>query len=161
MSGTTRRNGAAVKKSRRTKPPLSVEVQEVLELAGQIMRRQKRTQLEIQEELGWGRSYISQLMNGQKSLRVDQLFTLLNALRVRPAEFFSELYGLRPQEEVARIDEVVALGQRIQELTNGLDRVGLRLDQLEGLDQAEPGQEKDSWPEDDGESLRFPRILGG
>ncbi len=146
--------------SKNRRPPLPAEVEEVLDLVGQIMRRQKRTQLEVQEELGWGRSYISQLMNSQKSFRLDQLFTLLDALKVRPAVFFSELYGLKPQAEVARLDEVVHLGRRIQELTNGLDQVGLRLDHLEAVGGGEPGQEEDCLPDDDGESPRFPHILG-
>ena len=125
------RNGAAVNTSRRPKLPPPVEVQEVLELVGQMMKRQKRTQLEIQQELGWGRSYISQLMTGQKSLRLDQLVALLTALRVRPPVFFAELYGLQPPGEMARLDEVVELGQRIRELNHGLDTVSLRLEHLE------------------------------
>lgn len=142
----------------RKKPPQIVRVQEVLDLVARIMRRQKKTQLEIQEKLGWGRSYISQLMTSQKSLRLDQLFTLLDALEVRPAAFFAELYGLEPPAEVARLEEVVALAQRIQDLTNGLDRVSLRIEHLEKAGQEEPGEDEDAPPEH-GESLRFPRIL--
>lgn len=142
----------------RKKPPQTVRVQEVLDLVAQIMRRQKKTQLEIQEKLGWGRSYISQLMTSQKSLRLDQLFTLLDALEVRPPVFFAELYGLEPPAEVARLEEVVDLAQRIQDLSQGLDKVSLRIDHLEKAGQEESGR-GEAPPESHGESLRFPRIL--
>jgi len=143
----------------RKKPPQTVRVQEVLDLVAQIMRRRKKTQLEIQEKLGWGRSYISQLMTSQKSLRLDQLFTLLDALEVRPPMFFAELYGLEPPAEMARIEEVVDLAQRIQDLSQGLDKVSLRIDHLEKAGQEEDGRGEDAATERHGESLRFPRIL--
>ena len=56
-------------------------------------RRHGFTQLEIQQELGWGRSYISQLVTKQKSLRVEQVLLILKVIGVHPAEFFAELYG--------------------------------------------------------------------
>jgi len=120
------------------KPPQTVKVQEVLGLVTQIMKRQKKTQREIQKKLGWGQSYISQLVNGEKSLRMDQLFTLLDALEVRPPAFFAELYSLDPPDELARLDEVVQLAQRIQDLRNGLDKVSLRLDHLESAGHSRP-----------------------
>ncbi len=49
------------------------------------------TQLEVQQELGWGRSYISQLVTKQKSPRVEQVLLILGVIGVDPAEFFAEL----------------------------------------------------------------------
>ncbi len=51
------------------------------------------TQMEVQEPLGWGRSYISQLVTKTKSLRLEQVLAILDVIGVEPAEFFSELYG--------------------------------------------------------------------
>ena len=42
------------------------------------------TQLEVQDRLGWGRSYISQLVTRQKSLRVEQLVLILEVIGVEP-----------------------------------------------------------------------------
>ena len=38
------------------------EVDRYLTLLGNLIRRQSYTQLEVQQALGWGRSYISQLV---------------------------------------------------------------------------------------------------
>ena len=45
-----------------------------------------------------GRSYISQLLTKQKSLRVEQVLLILNVIGVEPRRFFAELYvdGARP-----------------------------------------------------------------
>ena len=54
------------------------------------------TQLEVQEALGWGRSYISQFLTKQKKLRLEQVLSILNVIEVEPAAFFGELYGAPP-----------------------------------------------------------------
>ncbi len=56
------------------------------------IRERGFTQLEVQETLGWGRSYISQLMNQQKSLRIEQVLMILEAINVKPADFWSEIF---------------------------------------------------------------------
>ena len=50
------------------------------------------TQLEVQEALGWGRSYISQLLTKQKTLRIEQILLILNVIGLDPAEFWAEVY---------------------------------------------------------------------
>ena len=69
------------------------EVDRVLTLLRNKIREQGFTQLEVQEALGWGRSYISQLLTKQKALRVEQVLLILNVLDVDPREFFQELYA--------------------------------------------------------------------
>ncbi len=59
----------------------------------EVIRNSPLTQSEIQARLGWGRTYITQLLNGQKSLRLEQLLRILAALGVAPGEFFRSLYG--------------------------------------------------------------------
>lgn len=68
------------------------ELDRVLTLLRNKIRERGFTQLEVQEALGWGRSYISQLLTKQKSLRIEQVLLILNVIGVDPGAFFSELY---------------------------------------------------------------------
>ncbi len=68
------------------------EVDRYLTLLRNKIREKGFTQLEVQEALSWGRSYISQLLTRQKSLRVEQVLLILDVIGVDPAEFFAELY---------------------------------------------------------------------
>ncbi len=60
------------------------------------------TQLEVQEVLGWGRSYISQLLTKQKSLRLEQVLLILNVIGVDSRTFFSELYDGTPRSNLGQ-----------------------------------------------------------
>ncbi len=71
-------------------------VDRALTLLGNKIREQGFTQLRVQECLGWGRSYISQLLTKQKALRFDQVLLILHVVGADPAEFFAELYRLPP-----------------------------------------------------------------
>ena len=44
------------------------------------------TQLRVQKRLGWGRSFISQILSRQKGLRLETLLLFLRALDVSPEE---------------------------------------------------------------------------
>ncbi|MCP3960361.1 MAG: helix-turn-helix transcriptional regulator [bacterium] len=68
------------------------EVDRCLTLLRNKIREKGFTQLQVQEALSWGRSYISQLLTKQKSLRVEQVLLILSVIGVDPAEFFAELY---------------------------------------------------------------------
>ena len=68
------------------------EVDRYLTLLGDKIRGRGFTQLEVQQALGWGRSYISQLVTKQKSLRLDQVLLILGVIGIEPADFFTELY---------------------------------------------------------------------
>lgn len=68
------------------------ELERVLTLLRNKIRERGFTQLEVQEALSWGRSYISQLLTKQKSLRVEQVLLILEVIGVDPGEFFGELY---------------------------------------------------------------------
>lgn len=72
--------------------PASREVDRFLTLLRNKIREQGFTQLEVQSELGWGKSYISQLLTRQKSLRVEQVLLILRVIGVEPEAFFAELY---------------------------------------------------------------------
>ncbi len=68
------------------------EVDRYLTLLRNKIREKGFTQLQVQEALSWGRSYISQLLTKQKSLRVEQVLMVLGVIGIEPAEFFAELY---------------------------------------------------------------------
>ncbi len=68
------------------------QLDRILVLLRNQIRQRGFTQLEVQEVLGWGRSYISQLLTKQKSLRVEQVLLILNVIGVDPVEFYGELY---------------------------------------------------------------------
>ena len=103
------------------------EVNRYLTLLSDKVRGQGYTQLEVQEALGWGRSYISQLVTKQKSLRLDQVLLILNVIGVEPAEFFAELY--QPQRYHARVAAPMApqtaavLGRELPKLSAYLKAV--------------------------------------
>lgn len=79
------------------------EVDQVLTLLRNKIRERGFTQLQVQEALSWGRSYISQLLTKQKSLRVEQVLLILDVIGIDPADFFSELYHY-PRAPVAYRD---------------------------------------------------------
>ena len=68
------------------------DLDRMLSLLRDKMRDQGFTQLEVQDKLGWGRSYISQLVTKQKSIRLEQVLLILNVIGVDPGQFFAELY---------------------------------------------------------------------
>lgn len=72
---------------------LDKEIERVLSLLRNKIRERGFTQLEVQEQLHWGRSYISQLVTRQKALRLEQILCILDVIGVSPTEFFGELYG--------------------------------------------------------------------
>lgn len=72
---------------------LDREIERVLSLLRNKIRERGFTQLEVQDQLHWGRSYISQLVTRQKALRLEQILCILDVIGVSPTEFFGELYG--------------------------------------------------------------------
>ncbi len=81
------------------------EIDRVLTLLRNKIRERGFTQLEVQEALSWGRSYISQLLTKQKSLRVEQILLILNVIGVDPAEFYSELYQLGAPDRLRAVED--------------------------------------------------------
>lgn len=75
-----------------TMPAVASDVDRVLTLIRNKIRERGFTQLEVQDMLGWGRSYISQLLTKQKALRLEQVLMILGVIGVDPCDFFGELY---------------------------------------------------------------------
>ncbi len=68
------------------------DLSRILTLLRHRIRERGFTQLEVQATMGWGRSYISQLLTQQKSIRIDQVLQILKVINVDPADFWSEIY---------------------------------------------------------------------
>ena len=82
------------------------EVDRILTLLRNKIREKGFTQLEVQEKLNWGRSYISQLLTKQKSLRVEQVLMILETIKVDPKDFYAELYQFpRPEFRLRSVDD--------------------------------------------------------
>ncbi len=96
---------------------IEVQIDRILVLLRETIRRHGYTHLQVQAELGWGRSYISQLLIKQKSLRFEQLFQILDVVGVEPAAFFAELYGLALPTPTVDADTVDRLNRLIHLLT--------------------------------------------
>ena len=74
-------------------PRIEREIDRILSHLRDAISGRGFTQMEVQNALGWGRSYISQLLTGQKSLRFDQILMILNVIGVEPRAFFGGIYG--------------------------------------------------------------------
>ncbi len=81
------------------------------------------TQLEVQEPLGWGRSYISQLLTKQKELRVEQVLLILKVLGVAPEDFYTELYRWSTQERSVPPPPPPFGPQQAEEVAREIDRL--------------------------------------
>ena len=126
------------------------EVARYLSLLRRKIEEKGFTQLEVQEALSWGRSYISQLLNQQKALRLDQVLLVLDVIGVQPAEFFADLYpvfsepgvivgpGRAPREAAGPAEELRSELGRVSLLLRGLVKllVEKRVIRIEDLRQS-------------------------
>ncbi len=78
------------------------EIDRLLSLLREKINQRGFTQMEVQDALGWGRSYISQLLTKQKSPRVDQVLAILRVIGLEPKAFFAELYAVSPRAATVR-----------------------------------------------------------
>ena len=69
------------------------DLDRILTLLRNRIRNRGFTQLDVQERLGWGKSYISQLLTKQKSLRLEQVLMILDVIGDKPADFWAEIFG--------------------------------------------------------------------
>ena len=98
------------------------------------IRERGYTQLEVQEVLGWGRSYISQLLTRQKSLRLDQILQILNVINLDPAEFWAEVFqfgqfsDVRPGRQGRREGRAVPTPETDTTMLDDLRRIRALLD---------------------------------
>ena len=112
---------------------VATEIDRYLTLLRNKIRQRGFTQLQVQEALGWGRSYISQLLTKQKALRIEQVLLILGVIDVEPIEFFGEMYAMRahcspgyPSPKVEAMAELQREVQGLRTLVHGLADLLLR-----------------------------------
>ena len=103
---------------------VDTEVDRYLALLRAKIRERGYTQRDVQEHLGWGQSYLSQLLTKQKALRLEQILSILDVIGVDPRVFFLELYR-QPQSAWLSTpkpppDTFATAYQRMTALTHGL-----------------------------------------
>ena len=64
----------------------------VLNLLRHKLEESGFTQREVEQKLGWGRSYISQLFGRTKHLTIEHVLLILSTIGVDHGAFFAELY---------------------------------------------------------------------
>ncbi len=109
------------------------EVESLLLLLRQRIAGSGLTQVEIQQPLGWGASYVSQLLSRAKALRVEQLLLILGVIEIEPRSFFAEFYlpeaigAFRGEAGpvAGRGQEIEILRGQVQDLIRLLEEKGL------------------------------------
>ncbi|MCP4660361.1 MAG: helix-turn-helix transcriptional regulator [bacterium] len=70
------------------------------------IKQQGFTQKQVQEILGWGKSYLSGLLNAKVALRVEHLLLVCDVIGASPTELFETTEAPRdssPEEDVAEL----------------------------------------------------------
>jgi len=85
----------------------------IIDGARQAISQEGMTQYQVQAELGWGRSFISQIFTKQKGFRISDLLLILDALQVSPGGFFGQVFG--PDERSRAFTEVKCMIEDIHD----------------------------------------------
>lgn len=67
----------------------------VLERVRLLLFLSESTQRQVEIRAGFSRGYLSQLLAGDVEIKYWQLLAILDAMEIRPAEFFTELFPRR------------------------------------------------------------------
>lgn len=96
--------------------PAQQELDEAVELVRRRLRDQVRlsplSQRQIEDNLGWSRGYLSQVLQGHITLSVGHLMGILKALGRRPEDFFAEL-GNPPVYSTVSLEAMDEIRQRM------------------------------------------------
>ncbi|MCP3959080.1 MAG: helix-turn-helix domain-containing protein [bacterium] len=110
------------------------EIDRILAHLRTVVHDRGSTQMEVQDALGWGSSYISQLLTRQKGLRLDQVLMILKVIDVDPATFFDQIYHFNDSVRSLRRSRITSSPVRgtpnATALRAGVRRLRLRLDRL-------------------------------
>ncbi len=77
-------------------------VDRLLDVLRTTIRESGWTQVEIQRKLGWGRSYISQILGKQKNVYIDQVALILKVIGVEPGDFYAKVFPPSERPEPPR-----------------------------------------------------------
>ena len=72
---------------------VDAELERTRDLLRTLIETSYLTQREIAVRCGWSDSRICRLVQGQTSIRIEDLLTVLAAIRIGPYDFFYTLYG--------------------------------------------------------------------
>lgn len=93
------------------------EVRRATKLLETVMQAAGLTRKELDQRLGAGPGYISQVLTGRMELKFRHVLAILQALEVDPSVFFQTLYpGDRPSSDQVVMEEFL---KRIQKLGFG------------------------------------------
>jgi transcriptional regulator with XRE-family HTH domain len=103
-------------------PEVELEVERVCESLREVIRRKKSSLRNVEQALGQGRGYMSQLLGGNVDIKLKHVFSVLSVIGVEPDEFFMNVYSrsdpvaaVRGLVSRAELDEIKS---RISELEN-------------------------------------------
>jgi len=98
-----------------------VEVERVSEALREAIRRKKSSLRNVEQALGQGRGYMSQLLGGNVDIKLKHVFSVLGVIGVEADEFFLNVYS--------RSDPVAAVRGLVSRAE--LDDIKSRLSRLE------------------------------
>ncbi len=87
--GKGRAPGKSTRWSRSRTAAAALESQRITARLQTRIKQQGFTQKQVQETLGWGKSYISGLLHGKVALRVEHLLLICDVVGASPVEFFT------------------------------------------------------------------------
>lgn len=94
------------------------------------------TQRNLERQLGFSKGYLSQVLRGHVDLKLDHLLSLLEALELAPAAFFSEV-SEEPAPAAGPVEVEREIGAGLVGLYSvglqSLDEIARRLDRCERL----------------------------
>jgi transcriptional regulator with XRE-family HTH domain len=100
-------------------PTLDDEVKRATKLLETVMQAAGLTRKELDQRLGAGPGYISQVLTGRMELKYRHIISILRALDVDPGAFFQSLYP-EPRSGSADLGAVEELLKRLQKLGVGV-----------------------------------------
>ena len=90
------------------------EVRRATKLLETVMQAAGLTRKELDQRLGAGPGYISQVLTGRMELKFRHILAILRALDVEPSVFFQTLYpGDRPSSDQAVMEEFLKRFQKL------------------------------------------------
>ncbi|HEX2644119.1 MAG TPA: helix-turn-helix transcriptional regulator [Thermoanaerobaculia bacterium] len=102
-------------------PTVDDEVKRATKLLETVMQAAGLTRKELDQRLGAGPGYISQVLTGRMELKYRHIIAILRALDVDPGAFFQSLYP-EPQSASSDLGAVEELLKRLQKLGVGAGR---------------------------------------
>jgi len=121
-----KREPAAPGKSRDRALAAAEETRRITTLLQTRIKQQGFTQKGVQEILGWGKSYVSELLHGKVSLRVEHLLLICDVIGVSPEEFFA-LPSEDSRDSVSEkdLDELLKSYGHPMQVLGSVDEAGL------------------------------------